>query len=286
MEHRAARASSAGQMARQAEAITPDRPDARLSCPNRVDELGTLAASFNALLDRLAGALHIQRQFMADASHQLRTPISIARTAAQVTLARGERSEAEYRDALAVIATQTRRLAEMIDRMFMLALADLNARPLQLSDFYLDELLTDCTRTAQLLGAERGLTIRAETPVEVPFRGDEDLLRQMVLNLVENAMRHTPAGGAVDVTLALQNGTLRVAVSDTGSGIAESDRSRIFERFVRLETPESTGGGGLGLPIARWVAEAHRGSLHLESSGPTGSRFVVILPASGSARPS
>jgi signal transduction histidine kinase len=267
-------------MARQAEAITADRLDDRLSPPATRDELGALASSFNALLDRLAGALRVQRQFMADASHQLRTPISIARTAAQVTLSGPERTASDYRDALTIVAAQTRRLTEMIERMFTLALADVDARPLQLSEFYLDELVQDCGRTAQVLAAGRQLTVRTLTPTEVPFRGDEALLRQMIMNLLENAVRHTPSHGSVELALHAVNGNVRVLVSDTGSGIAAEDQSRIFERFVRLQSVGSDGAGGLGLPIARWVAQAHHGSLSLESSGPDGSRFVVTLPAS------
>ena len=266
-------------MARQAEAITADRLDDRLSPPATKDELGALASAFNALLDRLGGALRVQRQFMADASHQLRTPISIARTAAQVTLSGPARTAGDYHDALTIVAAQTRRLTEMIERMFTLALADLDARPLQRSEFYLDELVQDCGRTAQVLAADRQLTIRTQTPAEVPFRGDETLLRQMIMNLVENAVRHTPPQGTVELALHAVNGDLRVMVSDTGCGIAAEDQSRIFERFVRLQSAGSDGAGGLGLPIARWVAEAHHGSLNLESSGPGGSRFVVVLPA-------
>lgn len=280
-------------MARQAETITADRLDDRLSPPGTHDELAALASAFNALLDRLAGALRVQRQFMADASHQLRTPISIARTAAQVTLSGPERDAADYREALTIVAAQTRRLTEMIERMFALALADLDARPLQLTDFYLDELVQECARTAQVLGADRGLTIRADTPAEVPFRGDETLLRQMIMNLVENAVRHTPPAGTVALALNAVNGDVRVMVADTGSGIPAEHQARIFERFVRLQNDTAPAGrdpggaapgvdtaaGGLGLPIARWVAEAHHGSLTLESSGPDGSRFVVTLPA-------
>lgn len=266
-------------MARQAETITADRPDGRLWQSPRRDELAQLASAFNALLDRLAGALRVQRQFMADASHQLRTPVSIARTAAQVTLSAPQRTDEEYREALAVVATQTRRLTEMIERMFTLALADVNARPLQLSDFYLDELVHECAGAAGILAAERRLIVRADSPREVPFRGDEGLLRQMIMNLVENAVRHTPPQGTVDLSLSARNGEVRIAVCDAGGGIPPADQTRIFERFVRLETAESAGGGGLGLPIARWVAEAHRGSLRLESSSAAGSCFVVTLPS-------
>jgi signal transduction histidine kinase len=276
------------EMARQAEAITADQPDARLQQPMRRDELGALASSFNALLDRLGSALRVQRQFMADASHQLRTPVSIARTASQVTLSMPNRTPEEYREALEVVANQTRRLSEMIDRMFTLALADLRARPLQLNDFYLDELVQESARAAEVLAAGRQVTIRIDAPTEVPFRGDETLLRQMIMNLAENAIRHTPPHGTVDLRLTTSEREGRLEVWDTGCGIPPEDRARIFDRFVRLENAESAGGAGLGLPIARWVAEAHHGTLELERSGSGGSCFVAVLPRGNRAdeRPS
>jgi signal transduction histidine kinase len=112
----------------------------------------------------------------------------------------------------------------------------------------------------------------------VQMQADESLLRQMILNLVENAVRHTPAHGSVHVSLDADPDRARIAVSDTGPGIPVLERERIFERFVRLEAASTDGGGGLGLPIARWVAQLHRGTLTLESSGPGGSRFVAVLP--------
>jgi two-component system, OmpR family, sensor kinase len=270
--------SPLSSMVRQANAIDDRRLDARLTVPGTGDELSVLAAAFNSLLDRLAVAFHAQRRFMADASHQLRTPLSIARTAAQVTLAKPERSVAEYRESLGTVAQQTERLTRMVDDMFELALADLDARPLQLEEVYLDEIVNECVSSARVLADDRAVTVAARTPADVQMQADPSLLRQMILNLVENAVRHTPVGGSVQVTLDADATRAQIAVSDTGPGIPESDRERIFERFVRLDGIGSNGGGGLGLPIARWVAQLHRGTLALESTGSDGSRFVAVLP--------
>jgi two-component system OmpR family sensor kinase len=265
-------------MAGQAEAISSHTLGARLLAPNPHDELGTLARAFNGLLDRLSASMQQQRAFMADASHQLRTPVSVIRTTAQVTLQRERRAEDEYRDSLDVVARQAQRLTKMVDDMFVLALADAEARPLQLAPLYLDELIEGVVDDFRLLAESRQVTLRSESIGEAPLDGDEHLLRQLLMNLIENAIRHTPAHGTVAVTLARGAGTLTIAVADTGDGIPATDVDHIFDRFVRFDTPEIDAGGGLGLPIARWIAEAHGGTLVLASTGPGGSRFLATLP--------
>lgn len=272
-------------MAAQAEATGVQTADTRLIAPNPDDELGTLARAFNGLLERLARSLRAQRTFMAEASHQLRTPVSIVRTTAQVTLGREGRTEAEYREALALVATQAGRLTRMVDDMFMLALADAESRPLQPVPVYLDELVDGVVDEARLLAATRRVELRSESSGETPFVGDPHLLRQLLLNLLDNALRLTPAGGSVIVSLRRDATAVTVAVSDTGPGVARGREADIFERFVRLDAAGGEGGAGLGLPIARWIAEAHGGTLILESTTPSGSRFLVTLPIASSQTP-
>lgn len=268
------------EMARQADRMSHRRLDERFRHGHRRDELGVLGRAFNDLLDRLAGALQEQRAFMTDASHQLRTPVSIARTAAEVTLSRDDRSADEYRDALTVIATQTRRLTRIVDNMFALAIADADARPLRLQPVYIGELVDDCVKAAQVLGAARRVTVRARFDDDCQVTADEELLRDMVGNLLENAVRHAPEDGNVRVEVGCTEQWLHLAVQDDGPGIREADRERIFERFVRLDSVIGDG-GGLGLPIARWIAELHGGTLTLGASGPSGTRFEAVLPIAG-----
>lgn len=268
-------------MARQARTIGGATPNARLVPPNPHDELGTLAHAFNVLLDSQAESLRAQRAFMADASHQLRTPVSVTRTAAQVTLDREGRTEAEYRESLEVVARQAERLTRMVDDMFTLALADAQSQVLSRAPLYLDELIEDVVDEARVLASRRNITLRAESSGEAPSEGDEHLLRQMVMNLLDNAIRHTPPQGTIVVSLSRSAGAYKVAVTDSGSGIAAEHVPRIFDRFSTMDGAGSEGGAGLGLPIARWIAESHGGSLQLESTGPQGSRFVATLPATG-----
>jgi len=222
-------------------------------------------------------ALDAQRQFMADASHQLRTPVSIIRTTAQVILGKDERSSAEYRESMAIVAEQSARLTRLVDAMFLLSRADAGWRTIQRQALYVDEVVAECVRGLGVIANGRGVRLEVEGDADVPLSGDEELLRQMLVNLLENAIRHTRAGGRVRVTIASAGGVIRIKVDDEGPGIAPGDRERIFERFVRLHP--GSDGAGLGLPTARWIAEAHGGELVLESSGPGGSCFSVGLPA-------
>jgi signal transduction histidine kinase len=222
--------------------------------------------------------LRIQRQFTADASHELRTPVSVVRAAADVMLSRDHRDEAEYREALAIVGSQARRMSRLVEDMLVLARADAGGYPLRPVDFYLDEVIGECCRAVGVLAAERGVTIRSSVVPEIPFRGDEDLLRQLVLNVIQNAVQHTPVGGSVAIDIQNDGVAVRIRVTDTGAGVPPADEQRIFDRFVQLDPARRSQGTGLGLPIARWIAEAHRGTLVLEHSGTGGSTFCVSLP--------
>jgi two-component system, OmpR family, sensor kinase len=263
------------QMAEQAGRIDHRAATERLSAPNADDELGLLARSFNDLLDRLAEALRHQRQFMADASHELRTPVSVVRTATEVTLSRARTAE-EYRESLVIVSEQANRLSKLVEAMFLLSRAEAQGMPLRLEFLNLDDLVAESARALRVLADQRGVAVATEGAQEVGFTGDEALLRQMIVNLLDNAIRHARPGGAVVAALHRAPGRLTVRVTDDGPGIEAADRQRIFERFVRIGASD---GAGLGLPIARWVAEAHGGTLSLEHSEPGRTTFVAILPA-------
>ncbi len=189
------------------------------------------------------------------------------------------RDEPEYREALAIVGGQARRLGRLVEDMLVLARADAGGYALRPVDLYLDEVVADCRRAVDVLATERGVAIHSTGSPEIPFRGDEDLLRRLVLNVLQNAVQHTPAGGAVAVDIRQDRDAVRIRVSDQGSGIPPNDQARIFDRFVQLDGARRGQGTGLGLPIARWIAEAHSGTLVLERSGSDGSTFCVVLPA-------
>jgi signal transduction histidine kinase len=267
----------AAEMADQAARITGHSSGERLHA-SREDELGQLATAFNGLLDRLDAALDVRRRFLAEASHELRTPVSIAQTAADVALSRETRGEAEYRDSLTVVSDQMKRLGRMVSDMLALARTDVADWPLRPHDFYLDELVTEVGRAGRLLGSDRQVIVEAACPSDLQFRGDEGLLRQMLLNLVENAVRHTPAGGSVRLHASPMRSAVNLTIHDTGGGIPDCDRDRIFERHVKGDPAIDGDGLGLGLAIARRIARAHGGDLTLAETGPAGTTFNVTLP--------
>ena len=254
--------------------------DEDLGPSDRVDEVGQLTRAFNGLVARLRGALQTQRRFMADASHELRTPVSVIRSAADVTLARDHRSESEYREALGIIDAEARRAARLVDNMLVLARADAGGYPLQRSQLYLDELVHDCARALAVLANQRGVVIETPPHIDSTVDGDEELLRRMLVNIIQNAVQHSSPGRPVAIGVVPNGRHVAIEITNTGTPIADGDRERIFDRFVQLDAARRTNGSGLGLPIARWIAEAHGGTVTLKVSGPSATTFSITLPLS------
>lgn len=241
-------------MARSARQIGAGSLDQQLPVVNPRDELGQLATTFNDLLARLNSAFEDQRRFMADASHELRNPLSVISTAAGVTLKKEHRAEEEYREALQMIAEQTRRLSRIVNDMFMLARADAGQYPLRRRTLYLNDLLEEVARTGAVLASDRRASVKLTNLPEAVFHGDEDLLRQMLLNLVDNAVKFTPSDGAVTLSLERRNDEYLLSVADAGPGVPAEARHHIFERFYRADrarTRAEDSSAGLGLAIAR-----------------------------------
>ncbi len=277
-------------MAERARRIGVENLSARLPVVNPRDELGKLAETFNELLARLEASLEQQRQFMADASHELRTPVTIARTAARVALQQPTRAEAEYRETLDIVEQETIRLSRIVDDMFTLTRADAGNYPLRLTPMYLDELVDDAVRAVRVMGAARGITIEAACVQPAPFTGDEDLIRRLIINVLDNATRFSPSGGTVRVALDRAGEEYAISVSDQGPGIAADAQARIFERFYRVAGPRTQdgaqgGGAGLGLALARWIAQVHGGDIRLATSSRLGSTFVMTLPSPAPSAP-
>ena len=255
----------------------------RLAIQNERDELGHLARSFNNLLDRLSESFERQRRFMADASHELRTPVAILRGESEVALSQQARPLEEYRESLSVLHHEAERLTRIVEDLFTLTRADAGQYPLQPRDFYLDELIAECVHSARTLAQAKQISLTFDGGSESPIRADESLVRRMVLNLLDNAIKYTPEGGRVTIACHRNGKEYAVSIADTGAGIPAEMRGRIFERFFRADKArsrtESNGGAGLGLAISRWIAEAHQGRLELTRSDSAGSTFTAYLPA-------
>ena len=266
-------------MAVQARQITHSNLETRLDAGAAAEEFVVLSAAFNELLSRLDQSFDHMRRFVADASHELRTPLSIIRGEADVALSH-DRSAAEYKQALAIVLDESRRLSHLVDDLLNLARADAGRVKLRVAEFYLNDLLAECCRSAQTLAAAREVALECHCPGDVAFRGDEELIRRMVMNLIDNAIRYTPAGGRISVVLQADRASVAVRVADTGVGIAPEVAPHVFERFYRGDKARSRqdGGFGLGLAIVKWIAESHRGAVELASTPGVGSTFTVTLP--------
>jgi heavy metal sensor kinase len=265
-------------MAEQARKITDKNLHERLEIGAANEELAMLADSFNELLSRLDRSFETMRRFVADASHELRTPIAVIRGEADVALDH-DRSPSEYRESLAIIQDEARRLTRLIDDLLNLARADAGRVNLHVEEFYLNDILAECCRSMQGRADAKRIELECRSPEDVGYRGDQELIRRLVLNLLENAIRYTPEGGRVRVSLEDSAGELRIQVADTGAGIPPEAAPHVFERFYRGDQARSrqNGGFGLGLSIVKWIAESHKGSVELSSQPGLGSTFTVLL---------
>jgi len=283
--------SPVGEMSARAAEISSTNLNERLPVGSRRDELTSLAEVVNGLLERLERAFAQQRRFMADASHELRTPVAVLRTEADVTLSRATRTEAEYRESVSVMRDSAQRLGRIVDDLFLLARADAGHLPLRREPLYLEEVVDEAARAVRSLAQERGVRIALLPLEESPFDGDADLLGRVLLNLLDNAIKHSPAGGTVTLALTRTSHAYHITVTDEGSGISAEAHPHVFDRFFRVDKARSrkdgdaTAGAGLGLAIGRWIAEAHGGRLELVRSDANGTEFRLALPISGPGQP-
>jgi heavy metal sensor kinase len=246
----------------------------RLARTGPRDEVGRLAATFNEMLGRLEELFTTQQRLVADVSHELRTPLTTIRGNIDL-LRRGAAEDSKARrETLEAIEGEVTRMSRMVADLLLLTQADagieLDKKPVEL-----DTLLLEVYRQGQLMAD--GVEVKLGHEDQAVVMGDADRLKQLLLNLVDNAIKYTSAGGEVRLSLYHEQGWVRVAVSDTGMGIPPEDLPHIFERFYRTDKARRRGGTGLGLSIAKWIAEAHGGHLTVESKVGKGSTFTVWL---------
>lgn len=248
-----------------------------LDLPN--DEVGRLARTFDDMIARLDTMFQRQRQFTADASHELRTPLTAIRGQIDVALTR-PRAADEYQRVLGAVNEQVDRMTRLVGGLLMLARSDAGALPLQREPVPVRSLVESIAHQVEPLARAKGIAIAVEPGAPATVLGDQDLLRQLLLNLADNAVKYTDQGTIAIGWRTIAQG-VDVFVRDTGPGIPEKDRGRIFERFYRVDASRSgeRGGAGLGLAIGKWIAEAHGGRLRVDSSD-AGSTFTLTLPTS------
>lgn len=249
----------------------------RVEAPPHPDELGKLAVTFNAMLTSIEAAYQAQQRFVADASHELRAPLTAIGGNLDLLNRHPQMSEAERAEALAEMTREADRLTRLVADLLALARADAGM-PITRRLLDLDVVVLDAFRSARALAHGQVLTLDPFEPVQVI--GDEDRLKQVLLILLDNALKYTPEGGRVTLGLARQITGVQITIQDTGRGIAEQDLPHVFERFYRSDPGRGRdpGGTGLGLPIAQWVVEQHHGTIRLESQPGQGTRAIVYLP--------
>ncbi len=253
---------------------------ARVVVPSSGDELNRLAETFNAMLERIETSIKRTTRFTADASHELRTPIAIMRTRAELALRR-PRTEAEYRDTLGKLHEELVRTSELVERLMLLARTDSGIDLLHRDRVDLTCTAREALKNIEPLIEERKLTMQVDIAERVVWsEGDPQLLRQLFVILLDNAVKYTPAPGKVSVSLSTTDDHAVFAVFDTGIGIEASELKNVFDRFYRADEARSreSGGAGLGLAIGLWIAEAHGGSIVAKSTPGAGSEFRVLLP--------
>jgi len=223
------------------------------------------------------------RRFMADAAHELRTPITILRTRAEVALQQ-PRDTANYVSALRGIEVESRRLGSIVESLLVLARADAGERQIEKERIFLDDIAIDAAGAAQVVARQKNVEVRVDEFEEAPIEGDSSLIRQLVMIVLDNAVKFTDAGGQVHVRVSMIDGAPTFSVADTGIGIKAEELGRVFQRFFRGETARSrTEGAGLGLSIASWIAREHDASISLKSEPGQGTTVTVTFPRVASA---
>lgn len=267
------------QITSAAHRITASDLSRRLPVPRSSDEIGRLATTFNDMIERLEASFRQIRQFSADASHELRTPLTVMKGETELALRRARPAE-EYREVLESNLEEIDRLTRIVDELLFLSRADLGQVKLDRHAVQLDALVTDLQRQASVLGQDQQIQVNLGTVEPVEVLGDEWRLRELLLNLVDNAVKYSQPGGSVELSLTKQAPTARMSVSDQGIGIPLDAQPRIFDRFFRAENARthSKKGTGLGLAMCKWIAEAHQGRIEVESIPGRSSRFTVVLP--------
>jgi signal transduction histidine kinase len=249
----------------------------RIPASRQHDELGRLAATFNAMLASIETAYQSQQRFVSDASHELRAPLTAIQGNLELLRLHPDMPAADRDEALAEVEREANRLTRLVADLLALARADAGVT-LQRRPVDLDALVLDTFRTARQLAGGQELALEPFEPIQVV--GDADRLRQLVLILIDNALKYTPTSGRITLGLRRRNEVAEILVRDTGVGIAQDDLPHVFERFYRADPARGRdpGGTGLGLPIARWIAQQHGGDLVLESAPGQGTLATIRLP--------
>lgn len=266
-------------MTRRAEQITPDRLGERLPVEDPDDELGQMGRVFNCTLDRLESAFEQMRRFTADASHELRTPLTAIRSVGEVSLQKDGTRE-EYRETVGSMLEEANRLTRLVENLLNISRADAGQIQLQRAPVPLLDLTRESAALLDVLIDEKAQHLQVEGDERATVVGDRLILRQAIVNILHNAIKFSPREGTISVSTRQNGRNVKIRITDSGPGIGDGDRDKVFQRFYRADKSRSrdSGGAGLGLSIAQWAVEAHGGIITLETAIGAGSTFQIELP--------
>ena len=258
--------------------INVSQLDHRLALPQGSEELSGLTRAINAMLERIDQGYQAQARFVSDASHELRTPISVIQGYANLLNRWGKDNPEARQEAIDAIVQESDSMARMVEQLLFLVRGDNDTQTLHPELVDLNSIADEVFRETQLVNSSH--TVTASLDPVVPVNADPRLIKQAYRVLVDNAVKYTPEGGMIHLSLTRQDGFARLSVTDNGAGISRQDLSRIFQRFYRADQSRNrqTGGTGLGLSIAQWIAQKHEGWIEVTSAPEVGSRFTLVIP--------
>ena len=249
----------------------------RLKLNKTEDEVGRLAVTFDEMLDKLEASIKKERQFASDASHELRTPISVITAQAEQALS-GKRKVKEYKEALEIVYNESKKMNHIISQLLMISRSDEGTYSFNFEILELNMIMEDIVKEFQNIAIQKDIQISFKSETAVKIKADQTLLTRLFINLIDNAIKYTNKGGEINISISRENNCSIIIIEDTGIGISKEDLPYIFDRLYQVDKSRSDRGAGLGLSIAKWIADLHKGELKVESKLNFGSRFIVRLP--------
>lgn len=266
-------------MTKTAKNITINALDTRLNISGSQDELKDLAVTINNMLDRLQQSVEQQNEFVSDASHELRTPISVIQGYVNLLDRWGKNDHAVLEEAITAIKTESENMKELIEKLLFLARSDKNTQKVEKTDFYINELIDEVVKETRLI--DNNHEIKLENNDTVLINADRKLLKEALRIFIDNSIKYTPSGGSIKVSCTSEKNNILLVVEDTGIGISKEELPYIFNRFYRADKSRTkdTGGTGLGLAIAKWIVFKHKGGIEVQSKLQEGTKITITLPA-------
>lgn len=250
----------------------------RLDVSGSQDELKELAETFNEMLDRIEASYQQQNQFVSDASHELRTPISVLQGYANLLDRWGKEDRAVLEESILAIKGESENMKSLVETLLFLARTDKNLQGLERAEFPMDELIREVIKDANIIDSQHQFEVL--TNEDTLYYGDRKLIKQLIRILIDNSIKFTPQGGSISINNKRTKNLVILEIADTGAGIAQEDIPHIFERFYRADKSRSKnqGGQGLGLSIAKWIVDSHHGKIEVKSKLGRGTKFIIYLP--------